>query len=63
MSQEKEGKPSKPYIKINTDITLKKGDFISIVPPSNKKWNKETNSFEETEVPEFVKNDLIKFNN
>lgn len=63
MSQEdlSKNKVSKPYIKIENDVTLKKGDYISIVPPSRSKKNATTGEYEALEVPGWVKNDLVYY--
>lgn len=61
MSQPKENKPSSPYIKIDNDVVLKRGDYISIVPPSRSKKNTTTGEYEPLEVPAWVKNDLVYY--
>ncbi len=61
MSQEKPGKPSKPYLKFDKELTIRAGETLSIVPPSRSKKNQSTGEYEQLEVPEWVKNDVIKW--
>lgn len=56
-------KKGKEYIKVSNDVTLKKGDMLSVFKPSARQIrDPETGEVVETKPPpEFLKREIVKF--